>query len=530
MSWLTKLAAALCLGVSLWPMTTAGRDAHRDVIPVMTRYFDLISAGNFDIAGDMWSPEALERSGRFGIKYTGIALKVDCNSPIIRNLDELDSRPVSPIRKYETLMENDWYKLEYSNLQGNSLMRHYYYAQRRGDWFWLSYPQDFYAADWPVTESRYFRVHTHPEVQKYLNDVVLDEADQFVETMAARLSMPGSSLERIAEDKIEYFYCPSDSVVEQITGFLVKGTLDLASNDIVSADFPHFHETSHLLINIRLQEMPLYTLPVIREGLAVNLAGRWGKHPAVLMDLAVAIYGLELVTFDSIFTLHGFKTESGAEIVYSVAGIFCDYLIDRLGEETVLDLYLQLSGKYDYVNGLTAEDVQRIMISATGHADWNALIADFDAYIQDYSERRLVAIPGSGNQGKTLLNEERFIVREDGNWVAFDFRGDPSDSVLEGNLVFAPDDGLVGQFSLMFESQYGSSQPFEGYRYGVRFDRNEIGLYDYATNRLVGKYIWGITPSEEYYDAERNIIGVRFNKSLFKGRLPQPGQCRLLPL
>ena len=85
--------------------------------------------------------------------------------------------------------------------------------------------------------------------------MVLAEADRLVETIADRLDMSSERLDLIADAKIEYFYCSSDSVVEQMTGFLVKGTLDLASNDVISADFPHFHEISHLLINIHLKDM-----------------------------------------------------------------------------------------------------------------------------------------------------------------------------------------------------------------------------------------------------------------------------------
>jgi len=530
MSWLRNLIVALTF-VGLLPAASSfGQEGYRDVIPVMTRYFELVVSGNFDIAGDMWSSEALERSQRFGISYRDIELKTDCNSPIIRHWDNITSRVIAPIRKYEVLEEGTWYELEYADVYGTSLLRHNYYAERRGDWFWFSYPQDFYAADWPVVESRYFRVRTDPEVQKYVNGVALAEADRFVEKMAERLGMSSERLDLIAETKIEYFYCRSDSVVEQITGFLVKGTLDLASNDVISADFPHFHEISHLLVNIHLQDLPLYTLPVVREGLAVYLAGRWGKHPAVLMDLATALYELQLLSFDSVFTMRGFDSESGADIVYPVTGIFCGYLIDRLGIPEFLELYLKLSGKFDYLNGLSAEEIQKTITGATGHADWVILTSDFEAYLKTYVESRLAARPGIGGNGDELVSQDRFVVRETDEWISFEFHGDRSGTQLEGNLVFAPQEDLNGQVSSLFESHYGESRKYEGHRFGVRFDRNEIGLYDYGSNLLVAKYIWGITPSDDYYDADRNVITARFDRSLFRDMLPQDGQCQLLPL
>jgi hypothetical protein len=530
MFWIRNLIGTLTLSVLLTATSAVGQERQRDAIPILTYYLELITSGNFDIASDMWTPEALERSHRFGISFSDIESKTDCSSPIIRRWGDYTAKSMTPVRKFSEMDEDTWCRLEYADVYGSTMLRHNYYAQRRGDWFWLSYPQDFYAANWAVVESKYLRVRIDPEVEKYVNEVGLAEADRFVETVAEQLGMASDRLDRIAEAKIEYFYCGSDSVVEQITGFLVKGTLDLASNDVISADFPHFHELAHLLVNIHLQDLPLYTLPVVREGLAVNLAGRWGKHPAVLMDLATALIDQELLIFDSTFTMRGFDTESGADIVYPVCGIFCGYLIDRLGMSEFLELYLGMSGKFGYLDGLSAEAIQNVITDATGHDDWAALKTDFDQYLKEYVDNRLTARPGLEDGGNELVSGDRFVVVETDDWIAFEFNGNTSEEPPEGNLVFAPVEELKEQASQLFESQYGATQAYEGYRFGVRFDRNEIGLYDYGTNLLVAKYIWGITPSDDYYDADRNVLTARFDKSLFLDLLPQNGQCQLLPL
>jgi hypothetical protein len=498
------------------------------MLVAVNEYFELISAENFDIAGDMWTPEALERSSRFGISYSDIPLRVDCNSPIIRYYDKLQSRLMSPIRKCETLEEDAWYQVEYSDILGSALLKHNYFVQKRGDWFWLSYSQDFYASEWPVTESRYFRVHAHPEVQKFLNDAVLAEADNFVEKTARRLGMDEATRDLIARDKIEYFYCASDTVVEQITGFLVKGTLDLASNDVISADFPHLHELTHLLVNIRLSELPLYSMPVTREGVAVYLGGRWGKHTSVLMDLAIFLYQQELVVFDSILTMAGFQTASGADIVYPVTGMFCGYLIDRLDVEGFLELYRKLSGKFEYLNGMATSDIQNIILDATGMNDWSDLKVGFDTYVEGYLVNEVVAQPGAGETSRVLVENDRVTVGDSGDWISFVFTALPEDTLCQGNLLFDKIGLFDGQSSSLYDSQYGSDIPFEGYRYGVRYDQNEIGLYDYATNLLVAKYIWGITPSDDYFDAEAKTISIRFRKSVFDGRLPEPDEIELL--
>jgi len=100
---------------------------------------------------------------------------------------------------------------------------------------------------------------------------------------------------------------------------------------------------------------------------------------------------------------------------------------------------------------------------------------------------------------------------------------------VKGSLLFSHDKRLDGKPSVLFTEQFDDRRPFEGYRYAVRFDENEAGLYDYATNRLLAKYIWGISPSEEYFDRESRTIAVKFRRDLVDGRMPARGDCVLLP-
>ena len=488
MSNVRTSGAALAIVLTVMTVTGLAQGGGQEVTPVINEYFDLIFNGNYEIAGDMWTPEALERSGRFGITFTDIPIKADCNSPLMRNVSELTGKMVAPIRKYEPLGDKkEWYRVEYADVFGSALLKHDYYLQRRGDWFWLGYPQDYYSTDWLVVESGFLRLRAHPSMMKYLYSVSLAEADRSLEEIAVRLGISEATLDSMTSRKIEYFFCPSDSVVKQMSGFLVMGTLDLASNDIISADFPHLHELSHLLVNIRLRELPLYTLPFIREGLAVYLAGRWGKHPAPLLDLAVFLYEEELVVLEPILTMSGFESEAGADIVYPVAGLFTGYLIDKMGMPKFLDLYLQLSGKFPQVNGLSSEDVQAKFSQATGHSNWVDLKSDFAGYLTRHKEKEVVALPGAGKKGKEIIAEPRFAVSDDGDWLAFEFAAAPEDSLCQGNLVFGPLDGLKGQISSLFEEQYSDGTLVDGLRNGVRYDHNEAGLYDYATNQLLAK-------------------------------------------
>ena len=525
MFWL-KFTATVVV-VALCSTSVRADRPTRLVLDVMHQYFDLLVSGNTEIAGDMWLPESLERSQRFGITFDDIALKQDCSSPYIRDLSRLRADAAPPSKRFKEL-ENGWAWIEFSAIVGNRLDHHKYFLHKRGEWYWLGYPQDYYGANWSVQESKYFRVHSDSSVQGYVGPLLLTEADRFIEAMVDTLGLSNESLKEIREKKIEYFFCYGDTGVEAITGHRAKGMLDLPSNDVISAVIPHYHEIVHLLINIKLKEMPLYTLPLLREGMAVRYGGRWGKSTNSLIDLGVFLYREKILEVDSMLTMRGFDDQASADIVYPLSGVFCGFLVDRLGLDKTLELYLELSGPFKTVYGWSEEEIKGVLAQRLKLEDWPAVLAEFDRYIDDRISDHVVAAPGGLKKGKPVYQHGPVSVSEDKVWLAFEFSPRESDSLPHGNLLFGPIEEAASIRSTLFEEHYGDSVEYEGYRFGVRYDGNEAGLYDYLTNQLIAKYIWGITPSDDYLNLETNTVSIRFKKSLVNEVRPESNRIKLL--
>jgi len=525
--WNARRSGHLFLMISIYVLLFASNAFSDSAVQTIEAYFDLLASGNIESASGLWAETSRERAERFGISYEGIDLKLDCSSPIVRDL-EVMKYYLYPAVKARHTYGNDYIRLEYNSVVNGNKIQHYYYVHSDGQYYWLIYPQDMFCRDWPVKESKYFRVHYHPSLESYLNETVLDEADRSIEALSDSLGISGSKLKLIEQKKIEYFYCDSDETVKQITGFLVKGTYDLPSNDIISAFFPHNHELAHFLINYKLKALPLYTLPLLREGLAVDLAGRWGKSPATLTELAVYLFKHEIVSIDSILTMSDFENQAGSDIVYPAAGLFVDFLRDKIGTKRIMDLYLRLSGPFAKLNGMSSDDVRKVIIDATESANWEKLMFDFDEYNAARLRDKEVVKPGSIKKGKSIIEGKFVEVSENKKWISFEFLGAPG-SKLKGNFLFGHDDRLSEGASSLFEEQYGEEIPFEGYRYGVRYDENEVGLYDYATNHMIAKYIWGISPSEDYFNEKDNSIKVRFKKTLLNRMFSREENFKLLP-
>jgi hypothetical protein len=528
---LRKFFTTAILAFLLLPLAVSGEYTLPDEngIQMLTNYFDLLTSGNFESAGYMWSGADQERSSRFGIEYTGIPVRVDCTSPIVRDIDGMRGHLNPPVKQAQELETGKYFRLDFSNLVGGRLVKYSYYTEKMGDNFWLIYPQDFYGKDWPVEETKYFRIHVSPERKPFLNAVLTDEADRSVEQLADSLGLTKADLQEIELKKIEYFYCPSDSSVLQITGASTKGMFDEASNDIISSEFPHTHELVHLLVNMKLRALPIATLPILREGLAVRYGGRWGKRASALMDLGSFLIREKVIEIDSILTSKGFQSNDGSDIAYPVAGVFVSYLLERLGPDKFYQLYLSLSADPVVLDTMNHVQLKLAFSQALGKPDWQAVMSDFDTYISHTLPSFGVALPGLPGSCKTIIKDSLVVVSQDKNWLAFEFHSDTS-KPPQGNFLFGTDPKLQGHQSFLFAEQYGNQVPYQGYRYGVRFDSNEVGLYDYGTNELVAKYIWGITPSDKYYDSTAQVVRIRFKRSALHDVVMKDNDYRMLPM
>ncbi|HOP07820.1 MAG TPA: hypothetical protein PLF13_11080 [candidate division Zixibacteria bacterium] len=504
------LLVGLLGGLACGSVTAQGY-ADRSVA-ALSDYFDLLASGNYDIAPDLWWGPSLKRGTKFGIEFTGIPMKFDCVSPIVRDLDLYRPYLISPVQQVKEL-DGRFARLEFNQMIGTNRVIYYYYTYYDGRYFWLVYPQDCYAQDWSVSETKYFRIHRDPLCIPP-NQIALDEADRFVERIVRELEIPKADFETIAREKIDYFYCHDDSTVMQITGYLVKGMLDQASNDMISAFFPHYHELMHLLVNIKLKKLPYYTQPIMKEGLAVAMGGRWGKEPEALMELGAFLYLDKIIDFDSLLTMRFYESSATADIAYPMTGLFSAYLWERLGPDGYVDVYRVLSGSnFNQVYSMTINDVKMGITAVTGDPDWMTLDSLFTEYAREVRITNRGLLPGTTGKGKPVYEDDKVTISRDGDWLNFRFSLKPGDS-LSGNLLFNHVPELQNVVSDLFMEQYLDGRAFPGARYGLRFDRNEAGLYDYATNYLVAKYVFSFSPSDDYINTAGNVIAMRLKKEL----------------
>ena len=115
-----------------------------------------------------------------------------------------------------------------------------------------------------------------------------------------------------------------------------------------------------------------------------------------------------------------------------------------------------------------------------------------------------------------------------GKWFQVESIGDTARKI-DFNLIFGRDSTMQDKVSGIFEEQYPKGAvKYDGYRFGIRMDKNEAGLYDYFANQLTAKYVYDFAPNSNYFDSTANKFAIHFELGLLDGLIPSEEDFRVL--
>jgi len=515
---------AILLG-SLLPFSAHGKSDERMATDAMTDYFDLIRSGNYESALGMWEPSTIERATRLGIEYNNIPVKPDCNSPVLNNWDQVKDK-LDIARKTKVTLETGMFKFQFNADTTSGSINYKYYTKKLGKYFWFIFPQDYYAADWPVYESKYFKFYVNPKRDNSYNKIASAELDAFVDKIAAKISLAPKQLDILAKEKIYYYLCSNEPEVRMISGRQTDGLYDPASDAIISSVFPEFHLVAQLLVNYKLQNLPLFTLPVIKEGLATSLGGKWQRSAGVILDFGEYILDYKLTEIDSVLTAIENENNEMSDITFPIEACLINYIYDELGTNKFFKLYKALSGDIHFVNGLSIEKVKTI-IAESFKQPWPEFKKQFEDFIASNESFSGQIQPGRTETDQVLLKNGGLVISSSDKWLEISFSVE-DDQNPETNLLFSKPASLIGKTSELFKEQYKDRRKYKGYRFGIRIDMNEIGLYDYAINRLKAKYVYNFAPDPSDFDSTGHKIAAHFDIRLLDGILPGDSDYEIL--
>lgn len=323
---------------------------------------------NGDNIRDFVDETELTRSERLGITYTDVKNKFligyDIDEQVKSDLKE--GRLQYDVK--EKVLEDNYSQVEFS-VPAIKYSKLFYFHHGK----FIS-PTTYLTRNWLTKESKYFIFKISEP--KYFNDYCVKRLDDFVDKIADTLEFSDSDRELLRQQKIYYIFCKDEDEVQELTGYKSKGQAILAFDEVITAYQTHFHELSHLLINYKLKNLGLYTLPFFMEGFAVAMGGRGGMAPRVVTDVGYYLQKTAFLTYDSILTYDAF-TSQDANMTYAVSGLYNMFLFNELG----VDKYLEL---YKHVNG-DLENIKKIKYSEFSLPDDNAFIGFLSRYENGFS-------------------------------------------------------------------------------------------------------------------------------------------------
>jgi len=484
---------------------------------VLLYYFDLVLSGNYESAAGLWEPSSLARANRLGIEYDNIPLKGDCGSPIIYDYNRMKKFLGKGVQSV-AIIDSQVIRWKFKAELDEEIISQFYYTAKVGEYFWLITPQDYYARDWSIEESKYFRFYISPKKEHFYNDIAAQSLDDFVEKVAGKISISADRLELLSEMKIDYYLCNSTRDVALLSGRNQQGVFDPASDAVITNFMPHFHQVSLLLINYKLRKLPLFTIPFIREGFASTLGGRWQRSPEVVFDFGAYILKYGILDIDSVFDSAVYNNRDNGDICDPVGACLTEYLWTKLGEKKFFELYRTLSGDYRFVKGISNDDIKAI-IAKVMEQDYDVFKADFMSFVTDRKIHRGLINPGSIKTDEEIINENGLMVSVSNKWIKIEYQAD-KDIEPNVSLLFNKDSAMDNKTSMLFLEQNKNKVEYNGYRYGIKLDKNEIGLYDFAANLIKAKYVDDFDSDTDYYDNSNNKITAYFDISLLDGVLP----------
>ena len=362
-------------------------------------------------------------------------------------------------------------------------------------------PSTYFSSNWQRFESEYFRFIVSDSCTMLTN--CADDLEHFFMTTAALLGYTEKQLETIRRNKIEYLLCRDSKEVSKLTGYENRGMYELPSDRIITCYHAHYHELVHLMVNFKLQQLPLWTHPLLQEGIAVALGGRGGLAPPVVAEMAAYLVESGMASVSDLLPAEGFNQVHNT-INYPVSGLYCKFLLEQIGAEPFFELYRKYSG--------SSSQLRKVNIVSTDIPN-DSLWSDF---VTETSLEHLIDLNETDSGYFEVYRDSTLVVAENGQKLLFQ---------VSGKVLIGGNEEFTDYRNAAILESFGGLK-YRGEKHGIIADSSEIKIYNLYTGNLIANLVSAFRiPSQsvsydgKYYRfvADHDIFEENFVQEL-KGR------------
>ena len=439
------------------------------------RFARLLIDGS-DSLSSMVDPEESELSSRLGIQYDGVPHKY----LIGFDFDEQTKQLIrSGARQCLTSVENlpEGFSVVKLEVPGHGGPRLFYFNARRQ----LISPVYFHARHWSRRESPHFSFWIsdpalfHPEA--------MNQLESFLGRVAGFLRYSEDDMRQLARQKIIYVLCRDENEIERLTGFKSRGMYMLAYDYVTTTYSCHFHELMHLLMNFKLRKLPLYTHPLLQEGLAVAWGGRGGIAAPSLQQSGVFLCQTGSLNYTDILSTQSFHSVDPS-LTYPVSGIYVRFLVDRRGIDRFLELYRTYSGDGEHVATLALDTTD-----LPPQTEWQS-------FVSKVSKDNPIQVSADGHDEQCILADSSIRIWESGRY--YHVRMKPLVALRPGIIDRA--------YTSKRFTEVCPGRNYSGERFLFAGDTTEVTIYDLYTNNSIAGYSSGFSTTMDKVKQESEML------------------------
>lgn len=405
-------------------------------------------------------PEDLARSRRLGIRYQGIDHKFlianDLDKEIRAAVDAdqvgRDIQTLDPAHKIASLA---------LKVPGMPASLDFIFEDSL-----IISPLRYFTRHWSVRESDHFRFIVSDSTS--LRDYHVANLERFYKDMVTRLGLSEEADQLLAAGKIDYYLCKGEDEVRELTGYTTLGMSNLAYDAVITSYSAHYHELVHLLVNCKLRDVPLFTHSFFQEGLAVALGGRGGKEPGPILELGRFLYESGMIERSQINSDSAFDVLDPS-MSYPVAGLYNAFLLEHLGMDAYLELYLRNSGNAEFIRAHPISESE-----LPSDSSWLA-------YLKEFQSHTTIELGCTPNSNASMPDQPPVTLSGDSSQYCF---------AIRDTLLLIPSESWR-DFRSTFVMQLLGDRPYSGEKYAVLADAQEISVYNLYTGNLIAKYVAG---------------------------------------
>jgi len=188
---------------------------------------------------------------------------------------------------------------------------------------------------------------------------------------------------------------------------------------------------------------------------------------------------------------------------YPVSGLYNDFIISNFGIDNYLELYLEYS----------ADDINGMILSLDNLPPEN----EWCKFLNTRTNCEQIKVDFDEEEFQILIEDSSFILKEDRELYLIK---------TNGNILISTPEKEENYISKIFQ-EFCPETNYNGEKYLIRINDNEIAVYNLFTNNLIANYVSGFTLEMKPVPKENEIYTFCIHKSMFD-ELPNEWSIKIL--